>query len=224
MSLFPNVPNLPGVPPLLRSPQFPPFAVPAIAAAASLSQLWHPGQAATSPWGIFDSQFNSVLSADNFTSFRNRRQANLLDFPVQAGGFATYNKVQVPFIASIRVSKGGSLDDRARLLAQLDLLQESMELFTIITPEKSYPAVNVESYEVTRIDKDAAYYLTDVELFFREIRVVSAQFTNTPVQQTTTNAQSPSAQPPTNQGIVQPATPSNVAQNAATTALASATQ
>lgn len=222
MSVFPNVPNLPGVPPLLRSGLSTVATVQGVLAGigSALDRLG--GQTPLPLWGIYDSFFRSVVDADNFLSFGNQNNANLPDFPVQRGGFSTYNKVILPAATFVRVSKGGSLNDRHNLLEQIKILFRSMALYTIVTPEQSYLNVNMERYEVTRRDKNGAFFLTDVDLFFREIQPETAVFTNTPTDADTSNAKNPSALGPVNQGVIQPATPSTVAQNAATTALANA--
>jgi len=56
-------------------------------------------------------------------------------------------------------------------------------------------------YEVTRRGARGAYFLSEVDLYFREIRTVTAAYTSTAV--TTQNAQNPSAQSVTNTGNVQ---------------------
>lgn len=218
--IFYNVPNVPGVPPMLRAAGSTISNVQGVVAGIQNTIQFFQGAQPLPPWGIFDADFNSVLDADSIAGFTNRKESNLLDFPVQDGGFASYNKVQVPSSSSVRIRKGGTLSDRANLIRQLDALQASMDLFSIVTPEKTYISVNCERYELTRQDVDDAFFLNHVELFFKEIRVVQATFTTTAVGADTSNAQNPAAQTPTNQGVQQPATPTPTIQNAATTALA----
>lgn len=218
--IFYNVPNLPGIPPMLRATLSGISNVQGVVAGIQNSIQFFQGAQPLPPWGIFDSDFKSVLDVDSMAAFTNRKEANLLDSPVQEGGFATYNKVQVPSSTSVRIRKGGSLSDRANLIRQLDALQASMALYTIVTPEKTYVGVNCERYELLRQDEGDAFFLGHVELFFREIRIVAATFTTTQVGANTGNAQSPAAQVPANQGVQQPVVPTATIQKAATAALA----
>ncbi len=219
MSKFPNVPNLPGVPPLLRNGLSAVSTVQGLVAGAHTIVQFFSGAPAKPVWGIFDSTGTSVVDADSFLSFDAGREANDADFQVQDGKFESYNKVVLPGRNSVRISKGGSLTDRANLLRQIDVLFESLDSFYILTPEKTYLNMNCERYTVDRRDKDAAYFLTDVNLYFREVLAGEVTFTNT--DSSTSNAQAPSAQPEINNGVVQPGTPSPVVQSGATTLFSS---
>ena len=212
---FPNVPNLPGVPPLVRSGLTAIATVQGVIAGISNTLQFFRGIPPLPQWGIFDKSGNSVVDADSFLAFSNQNESNISDFPVQEGGFATYNKVILPFRVTVRISKSGTQNDRQALLRQLNTLYRSIDKFKIVTPEKSYLNMNMERYEVTRHDKDQAFFLTEVDLSFREIQTVTASFTNTTPAADTTNAQNPSARPPDNQGALNPGAPSVGAQSEA---------
>jgi hypothetical protein len=214
-----NVPNAPGIPPMVRSALTAVSTTQGIVAGVQNTIQFFQGRPALPQWGIFDDKLQSVIDADSFLSFSDSKQSNIADFPVQNGGFASYNKVITPGRNAVRISKGGTQADRAALLRQIKALFATLGKYTIVTPEASYLNVNLESYEVTRRDSSQAFFLTEIDLFFREIQETQAVFTNTPAADTT-NAQAASAQPPVNQGVVQPQTPSSAAQNEATSVLA----
>ena len=206
---FPNVPNLPGVPPVPRLPGVAVSAGLTIASGAISALL---GQSAQKQnlWGIFDSTMTPVLDPDSVLEFSHRKQRSVSDFPIVKGSFASYNKIDLPFEIQVRISKGSRSADRKTLLNQLQALVESIDLYTIVTPEQKYENCNLEHYEVARTSAKDAYFLTQVDLTFIQIIQSTAQYTNTPVN--TSNAQSSAALPVTNQGTVQPQTPSgNVA-------------
>lgn len=211
MSTFPNVPNLPGVPPLLRNTLSTVSTVQGLVAAGHVIKQFFAGQPAKPQWGIFDENGTSVVDADSFLSLDNTNEASVPDFQVQDGTYATYNKVRLPSKTGVRISKGGTLTDRQNLIRQMDALLDSLEKFFVLTPEKTYLSVNMERYTLDRRDKDAAYFLTDVSLYFREVRPVFVVFTNT--DSGTANAQAPSAQPPTNNGVIQPIDPTDSVQS-----------
>jgi hypothetical protein len=202
VSLYPNVPQLPGVPQLVRSALFPASPGPTLGTGPAQDQLSAAANNQTPAWWICDADLNPVITPDSILSFGHRPQARISNFPVQAGGFANYNKVFLPYEISVGMSKGGGVGDRVQFLADLETLYKSLALYTILTPERSYSSCNIHRYEVQRHDEKAAYFLTDVEVFFTQIIEVQSQYTTTAVN--TQNAQVPAALPPVNQGGVQP--------------------
>jgi hypothetical protein len=214
---FPNVPALPGVPQLVRSLLFPPSPLPSIGSQAS-SGLWaSSGELPT--WGVFDSSGTQVIDPDNIFSLSNRNEWRLLDYPVQDGAFASFNKVIVPFEVSVRMTKGGSQSDRSAFLDQIEAIAGDLNLYDILTPEVTYTDVNITRYELTRRSAEGAFFL-EVDLFFRQILQVAAQYSTSAAN--TQNAQNPAAVPPDNTGLVQsqpaPANAQAIAQNALTQA------
>lgn len=198
---FPTVADLPGVPQLSRSPIAAVAFDLALATPALQSVLWQ--ATVTEPqWGIFDKDGNLAITPDSVLSFDNRNEWAVSSFPVQAGAFANYNKVASPFECAVRLSKGKTIGDRATFLAQLDTIAKSLEVYTIRTPERSYNSVNVTRYEVSRRDQNGAFFLTEVDVYFIEIREVAQQYTDSSTD--TTNAIQPEARTATNQGGVSP--------------------
>lgn len=198
-----SLPPIPGIPQLPLGAATP--VVTLIASEAISSLLW---QASQSPpaWGVFDANGNQVLEPDSVLEFSNRQEYEISDFPVQAGSFASYNKVIRPFQVQLRFSKGGTQDDRAGFLQALDALAASLDLYTITTPERVYLNVNLERYEVIRRGAKGAYFLTEVDAYFTQIIEVQPQYTTTPVLP---NSQSDAAQPTSNVGNVQAQAPTS---------------
>jgi|SRR5579863_2372715 len=234
---FPNVPQLPGVPQLVRSLLFPPSPLPTIGTEAS-GNLWASSNALPT-WGVFQMvndttdngdgtttttpNFVQVLDPDNVLNFTRRAEWRLPDFPLQDGGFSSYNKVTIPFELSVRMTKGGSLSDRTDFLATLEDIEGDLNLYSIVTPEVTYVDVNILRSELTRRGSEGAFYLTEVDVFFREINQVQAQYsTASDAAADTSNSQNSAAVPPVNQGNVQaqaaPSTAVTAAQNALTQA------
>lgn len=197
---FPQIPALPGVPQLTRSPLFPPPSVPTLGNNAPAGTLWRAGQSGPT-WGIF-LKSKLVLNPDSIVDFDHRNDWRVSDFPVQAGAFASYNKVANPFEISVKMTKGGTQAQRSAFLNQLDSIAGDLNLYTILTPERSYINVNITRYELSRRGVGGAFWFNDVEVFFRQIRTVAAQYTTTAAAMQ--NAQNADAQPPTNTGVIQP--------------------
>lgn len=199
---FPNVPALPGVPQLLRSPVFPASAVPVLLGGLAIGQLF---QALTAQvvWGVFDSEGRNVIQPDSVVDFGIRNAYSVTTAPVERGSFFAYNKVATPYEPFVRMTKGGTEDERAAFLDSVDAtlndattpLNQALPLYTIMTPERSYQRVTLQRTELLRRDVKGAFFV-DIDLYFMEIRQIEAQYTTTAAS--TQNAQNVAALPPLN--------------------------
>jgi len=217
---FPNVPKLPGVPQLSRSLQFPAAPAAIVGLGLALGRLWQ-AVFAQPQWAIYKAnkpkkasspddidtvtvvaQRVPVVVPDSFGEFSYRNEFTVSDFPVQEGSFASYNKVANPFEVTLRLYKGGTKEARKKFLDSLDAIAGTLELYDILTPEHTYLNVNVTRVEVMRRGEKGAYFLSEVDVYFREVREVAATYTNTAA--TTENAQNPSAASVLNNGVIQP--------------------
>lgn len=215
---FPNVPKMPGVPQVARSPLFPAAPAPVLGLALALGKLWQ-SIFAQPLWAIYKAlpkdakdvggvptvtvvaTRKAVIEPDSFGEFSYHNESNLSDYPVQDGAFASYNKVANPFEISVRLRKGGTKEARKKFLDSIRDIAGNLELYDIVTPEQTYLNVNIMRYEVSRRGPRGAYFLDEVDIFFREIRTVTAAYSTTAV--VTQNAQNPSAEPVVNTGTVQ---------------------
>jgi hypothetical protein len=220
---FPNVPNLPGVPQVARAANgVLNSALPVLGAAAAVGALWR-ALFTTVQWGIYkqvpppkpdpdglttvtvQAKLQPVVTPDSILDFGYHNEYDISDYPLEEGSFTNYNKVGQPFETSVRMAKGGSESDRRTFLDQLEQITASLDQYYILTPEKTYVNVNPYRIEMTRRGAGGAFYLSEVDLFFKEIRTSTPQYTNTATS--TQNAQSPSAQPVDNVGTVAGDTP-----------------
>ena len=202
---FPNVPALPGVPQLIRSlisPVAQPPNAATLVAPAMPSALFVP-VAAVPVWGVFNADGTAAITPDSIMSFGYRAEWRIADYPIQDGQFSSYNKVKVPYENLVRMVKGSSLDDRTDFENDCDDVAESLDLYTIVTPERSYIGVNVTRFEIERRETGGANFI-EAEMFFREIRQTTPQYSSTAAANDTSNAQNPGARPVTNTGLVQP--------------------
>lgn len=203
---FPNVPKAPGVPQVVRSPAFPNTTPPALGTALALGRLAL-ALTRSSGWGIYQ-DFDAddaalrrendqrkadglptrlvvrgaqtpVLVPDSFLDFGFRQEWSVSTAPTELGGFAAYNKVNNPFDAQVRVMVAGSLRKRTEFLEKLNAIAGDLRLYKIVTPERTYPSCNINRYEVTRKKEGGAYLLSEIDIFFTELRTVVSEYTNT---------------------------------------------
>lgn len=198
---FPNIPDVLGVPPILRSLSFPPL--PSLPSLMQFDGLDIGQFFKLSPqWGIFDQSGRSVIAVDSVVSVDFANEYRVSDYPLEEGAFESYNKVATPFDIKITVTRGGSSVNRQEFLDAIEALIKSLDLYTVVTPEKTYFNVNVIHVDYRRLARNGVSLIT-AELWVREIRVnATAEFTST---------QTPSGAGKTVIGNVQ-TTPINVGQ------------
>jgi hypothetical protein len=173
---FPNVPIAPGVPPLARNPAAAAVTVVAVTAdvISNLLALFAGPQ-----WGVFDQNGNPVVTADNVVSLDFKSDWTISDYPVEQGGFQSYNKVIVPFESRVRFSTGGSVVDREELLASVEAIAGGTTLYNVVTPERIYINVNVTHYDYERAAMRGGGLLS-VDLWLRQVQeTVVTTFTST---------------------------------------------
>ena len=131
------------------------------------------------------------------------------DYPQEAGGFQTYNKVENPYDVRIQVTKGGKVTDVATFLQVVENLQKAsdLNLYDMITPERTYSSGNV--YKISHDHKrDHGANMVTVDIYIREIRVTASAFYSNTKSPTTTgslsNTKSKTGADPKQAGTVQP--------------------
>lgn len=180
MTDYPYVPIAPGVPLVARIAAS--IAPNPIFAAADVSGLPLGG---TPQWGIYDSSGNQVVQADSVISFEFEQDYRISDNPVEgtpgsgASGFETYNKVTEPFQTRITFAKGGTIADRQVFLANVQSVANDLNVYSVITPEQTYPSCNITHWGYHRT-ADQGVTLMLVDVWLEEIIVLAgAAFTNT---------------------------------------------
>ena len=169
-------------------------------------------------WGLFDQSGQAVIVADSVVAFDNDAEARISNYPVEQGGFESFNKVQTPYDVVFVFTKGGSISDRANFLAAIDAAKNSLALLTGVTPEKSYINLNVQRYSQTRAARQGVTLLT-VNVYCQEIRQAPPLlFSNTQnfsgvgqsaATPTLTDTQAPDGSSPVNGGTVQGVPPTS---------------
>lgn len=234
---FPNVPNLPGVPPLPRASL---AVVPAVIELLAADVFSFFGGPLFQQWGLFLNGAPAVV-AESVVSFEFKKGSSISSFPVEEGGFESYNKVRRPFDVRLRFSTGGTIADRQDLLDSIDAAVDSLDLMDAVTPEMTYESVNPLHYDYRRSAMQGVGLLI-VDVFCEQVRVTAtSSFTSSAAQGTNTttssssssgassasatttsisNPQSASAAPRISDGTVQPVTPSASQQAAVDSVLA----
>lgn len=184
-----------GVPPLPPDVGLPPPPPPPLLTADA------PGMAAFGPpaWGIFDQGLEPVLVASSTAAIEYNRDWTISDYPVEQGGFFSYNKVVTPYKGIITYWVGGGISERSQFLTSVEQAVSALDLFTVVMPEISYDNANITHYSYRR-DARGGVTLLRVDVWVQEVLQIGvATFSAT---------QSVNGATPRNGGTVQPQTPS----------------
>lgn len=221
---FPKVAQAAGVPNLARSAAVTAPTIGALALGAAETALWAVLQQGNK-WGVFESKTGKALysatpfgtsgaAATALSAFGGptlsvlevtyTKEMKTADFPVESGGFASYNKVETPATPTVTFGFTGSEAERKAFQDAVDAAVKSVTLYDIYTPEKNFTNHQVEAYRFGRTAEKGATLIT-ITLMLKEVRQVTAVTTTaTPV---TRSAANPGATPSQSAGKVQPKTP-----------------
>lgn len=185
---YPNVPQSQGVPSIPRSPKFPAAGQAVLGVLQGI--LWRLFQV-DSRWGIFDangkalgdpSKFAAILQTIGLgatvstNSVQYSKETKVADFPIENGSFASYNKVEAAAEPRVVLCFTGNENERRTFLDSLDKACKSTDLYSVVTPEVTYINYSIERYDYERRSSSGTTLLK-VELSLKEIRQVSAQYT-----------------------------------------------
>ena len=175
-ALFPNVPIAQGVPAVARSLLFPADDTPEQLLRDSGAEV---NADTARQWGLFTQDGDLAAPADNVIMVEIGLDARISDYPVENGGFASYNKTLTPFEVRMVMTRGGSVDDRQDFLKAVQDAWQGIDLFNVVTPEGVYLDVNVVAVRQVRA-ADRGMGLMALELTLRQIRqTATLAFTNT---------------------------------------------
>lgn len=150
-------------------------------------------------WGVY---FNGipVVPADSVASFTFNQTETISDFPVEGGGFQSFNKVTVPFDARFRFATGGSLLRRQAMIDALRALVSDTNIYDVVTPDQVYLGVNITKVAYSQAaDAGATLIVADVW---------TLQVQTAPALQILSSVQNPTDSGQVNGGVVQAITAS----------------
>jgi hypothetical protein len=191
--VFPDVPKAPGVPAVARSvlnsgtetePQLTQDSITVTAIAKN-------------QWGVYTAAGALALDPDTIAAVGYDAEYRVAEYPIEEGGFESYDKVALPFQNRVIMSKGGTLEQRRAFLKAVEEIRGDLELYNVVTPEWTYLNVNIVRVGIDRSREQGAGLIT-VELQLQEIRQnVTASFSAT---------RDPASADPVSNGSVQPQT------------------
>jgi hypothetical protein len=229
---FPDVPRAPGVPSVVRKIGSIESNIVMLAAdAVAIVRMFAGPQ-----WGIFTKAGAPLIIGDSVMAVDFRKEYRILDFPIEQGSFASYNKVETPFDIRITfassgkqtllasILSGGALGslitgtdpvqaNRTAFLKTMADATATLDLVDVITPEATYKGCNITHYDYRREARKGATMIL-VDVWLQEVRVSAKAAANNagtdPINVVTppavTSPQNPASADPVSDGTVQ-ATP-----------------
>lgn len=193
--------SFPGVPPLKKLPSVGKSSVVVALLGMAQGLLWKWLQS-KKEWGVYVAgTTNEAFAVDSVIELTATREASVSDYRIETGSFATYNKVSRPMEIPIRLSKGGSTDERGDFLVWLKQSamppsQQNPTLFDILTPEGKFFGVTLSRYSVRRT-ATAGVTVIYADCVFVEVRQIKfAYYKAGEKRADTTAAAAPAAKPP----------------------------
>lgn len=159
------------------------------------------------PWGLFlDGE--PVVIAESVVSFEFKQNYRISTFAIEpsnqqsAGGFESYNKVQMPYDIVLRFATGDTPAARQAILESAQAACASLDLMDAVTPEQVYQSINPTHFDYRRTAQNGVGLII-VDMFCEQVRTTaSSSFTNAQQQGTGGNASNTEITPSANQGSV----------------------
>jgi hypothetical protein len=165
---FPDVPTFPGVPIIPRSLSIPSLGTIVNAGLLGIKDnIFGPVI-----WGVYDKTGVLALEPDSFLGIDFKNNSLLSNYPTESGAFATYNKVSTPYDFSVKIALGRDQASRTAMILKLDSMLQSIDLFTVITPEITIKNASLVNYSYNRENKSGVSMIT-FTLQFMEVRVTA---------------------------------------------------
>uniref|UniRef100_A0AAU6W2U9 Phage tail protein n=4 Tax=unclassified bacterial viruses TaxID=12333 RepID=A0AAU6W2U9_9VIRU len=134
-------------------------------------------------WGVFDvGTANRAVDVSNVMEVDISAESHTSDYIIQSGSFTSYNKVQMPLITTIRMTKDGGEESRQLMLAWLEKNVSDTSLFDVLTPEYRYASMTLVGYRMSRSARSGAAMIV-ADCLFQEVRQRAATYINSNASQ-----------------------------------------
>ena len=119
-------------------------------------------------------------------------EARTSDYIIQTGSFTTYNKVRLPDVIPIRMTKDGSETSRLQLLDWLNQNLTDTTLFDILSPETRYSNATLVGFRISRSARSGAAMIV-ADCLFQQVREKPAVFSSSQIAEPENKPASPAA-------------------------------
>jgi len=112
-----------------------------------------------------------VIIAESVVSFGFKVDWAISTYPIERGGFESYDRVATPFLAHVQFAAGSTKEKRLALLESLGQASAdgNMTKYDVFTPEVIYTSVSIQHFDYDRKAAEGANLLK-IDVFLQEIR------------------------------------------------------
>ena len=128
-------------------------------------------------WNILTSNGAKVLDFDAFHKASISSESKVIQAPVEGGSFVMYNKTSTPLEVNCVLIKAGLPPYLQAYVDQLLSLVDSVELVSIVTPDKEYRNMNLTKVSFDRSAENGVDFIS-AECNFIEVREVALEYTS----------------------------------------------
>lgn len=128
-------------------------------------------------WGIYQpgSSTERAVEVDSIVAVSVSAESDVPDYRLQTGSFASYNKVPDAIKVTVKMSKGGSDDERKTFLNWLETSRANPVVYDILMREESFHNFTLVSFEYDRT-RDGGVDLIVADCEFQEVREAPEQY------------------------------------------------
>lgn len=128
-------------------------------------------------WTILDVNGQKAWDFDSFNKSSTKIESRVTQYPVEGGGFVSYNAVTTPLELRCVLIKQGYPFELQYYVEALNDYCNSTNLLNVVTPEHEYPNMKLAKVTFDRSAEDGTDRII-AECSFIEIRQVEMEYTN----------------------------------------------
>lgn len=159
-----DVPKVPGVPPLTSYSAGPGSIL------MTADTVDGYGTGLVPAWGFYLNGRLAII-CESVVAFGFRSEWAISKYPIERGGFESYDRVAQPFQCRLQIASGSTGAVRTALLASLDAASadQNMTKYDAVTPDVVYTGVSIEHVDYDRKAAQGAGLLM-IDVWTQEIR------------------------------------------------------
>lgn len=144
-------------------------------------------------WGVYlPGTTTPAVAVSSVTELNIAGESIVSDYPIETGSFNTYNKIAMPNVFAIRLTRDGSEAERKEFLQWLELNVILLDLYDILCPENTYTKATLKSYRVSRSGTSGAGMII-ADCIFQEVREIPAVYSSSQVTDPENQSTTPAA-------------------------------
>lgn len=131
--------------------------------------------------------FANQVFIDSVVSINSKKGSEISKYRIETGSFSSFNKVEKPRLIQIRLTKGGTEEERFMFIKWLDMVAKGFNstitrgnpnnLFDIYVPEAHYTNMTMTDCSISRNSRDGVSLII-ADCSFEEVMQVTMQYTD----------------------------------------------